>query len=380
MAALISISAPKRIRPVQMLNSARNFSNNYDTSQFDGLVLPEVPPRSISSILTLLELGTTDSISLLEWINVFESDDFFHKLSKNKLSKYKPLIWSEIAKQAKVRQIAFWRICLYLDGQHRMMPSVLMNNFHNSIKSIKEIDKQRSLLLIALSENRANDIAYYALQTSMTPKSLFFKLGLPNTIRLVQTASEELESVLSVKGFSKYSNHYLKIIKSYSDADRDLAVTRLIKQSEKTQLGESINLDESADLVTFLKNTYAPNVLHSRWNSLNLDTQRGLRDVFGAAWFADFKNFIFQLTSPKLANALNLTDTDIRQLKSRVTFWSNYQSRFHSFKVFLPLKTSQTIKSFGLSLAEHSIVEGFNHSRYETELCLLEFDEHIGMV
>ncbi|MFS1439367.1 EH signature domain-containing protein [Shewanella sp. 10N.286.48.A6] len=371
MSALISIATPKKIRPMRMINAARYQASNVDSELFDGLTLPEVPPRSIDAILSLLELGKADLISLLEWITVFESEEYFNSLSHDEQAMCKRLVWQEIAKQAKVRQIALWRMSLFFDGQKNMIPTALIVNFRESIKAIKNVDKDRCLLLIALAENKANAIAFYALQASTPPKPMFFRRGLPNTIQLLNSALSKLEVVLVTKGFEQYAGHYLKIIQSLDDIERDNAVTRLVTVSTKELLAES------TQLVQYLKNCYSPTVINSRWNHLSLVTQNILRNVFGAAWFADFKKFIFQLTSPKLADALDLTDRDITQLKSRVTFWSNYQSRFHSFKVFLPLKTSHTIKSFGLHLPEHSIVEGFNHSRFETELCLLEFDEHI---
>ena len=371
MSSLITIPKPKKVTPLHIIESAKRCANSYDKKFFDGLTLPEVPPRSVSVICDLLVSGNTARISLLEWVKLFEAGEYFDTLDSHKASSLISIIWEQIATQMNVRQLAFWRMCLYFDGQSKMIPKPLMDKFRSKMISIKSVDLQRSLLLIALDEKNENDIAYYALQTSVTPKTLFFKRGLPNNIQLLTSAKEKLENVLSQKGLTKFVDNYLQIISAYSAQEQDQAVTRLADKVETAQL------IKSHSLLHYLKDIYSPNKLNSRWGFLTSSAQESLRGVFGVAYFTDFKTFIFQLTSPKLTEALSLTSSEVKQLRSRVTFWSNYQSRIQNFKVFLPLKTSQTIKSFGLNLPDHSLVSRFTSDREVTELCLIEFEQYI---
>jgi hypothetical protein len=262
-------------------------------------------------------------------------------------------------------------MCLYFDGQEDMMPSGLMSNSYQDLAELIDIDKHRILLLRALSSRKLDDLAFYSIQCAVKPERLFIDNGLPSKLQLVEEANKYLEVVLSEKGFTKYEGSYISIINTLSEVERDETVTRLI-----VQLGKLKSID-SPRLLDYLKANYGPTKAGSRWKLLNLETQSVLRAILGSAWFSDFKDFIFQLTKPELATALNLKNSEITQLQNRVTFWSNYQSRLHSFKIFLPLKTSLIIQNFGLNLPEHTIVEGFKNHWQETEICFLEFDKYI---
>ena len=371
MATLINLAPPKIVRASKMLKVAKDFADDIDEELFKGLVLPEVPPRSISSLLSALSANESHTISLLEWFTIFEAEKFFGQQAINQNVKYRNLIWKEIRQQKKVRQIAFWRMCLYFDGQKYMLPQMLMDNLQGNLTNIKNIDKKKAQVLLAISECKADDLAYYALQSAISSKALLSQLGLPSNINFAVESDKNIEKALIKQGISKLSENYLQIISSYPTLSCDKAVSRLILASTPEQLIECSLLFE------FIKKRYSPHTRYSRWGKLEPDIQSQLKEAFGKVYFYDFKKFIFQITAPELAEALSLTASEIRQLKSRVTFWSNYQTRFHNFKIFMPLKTIKIIETFGLSIPEHSIVSGLKNERYETELCSLEFEKHI---
>jgi hypothetical protein len=371
MASLIRITPPKAISAQRMLVAANNLENSQHTKLFDNLVLPMVPPRSVNDILTLIQSGNDKYISLLEWITLFEQQDLLSDLKTNQSTRCKNLIWECLIQNSNIRHIAFWRMCLYFDGNTEMMPYKLLGNHKNDLASLVSIDKQKTLVVIAISDNNKEDLAYFALQSSLKPEHLLFKLGLPFKIGIAKESLLSLEKVLAKQGIAKFEQCYLNILTSYSDLETDAAVSRVIN---------SVNNDDIEDselLLDYIRQNYAPTSVNTRWKYLNRDTQNKLRELLGTAWFGDFKKFVFQITSQKVAAALNLTEGDINQLQKRVTFWSNYQSRLHSFKIFLPLKTSLIIKNLGIEVQEHSAVIGFESSRFETELCVLEFDNHI---
>jgi len=309
---------------------------------------------------------------LLEWINLFQSHEYFYDLTHSGAIQTYALIWAEFGCNEKLRRIALWRICQYYNGQPSMMPGELLKDCLTPLRQMQSVNPRQSLMAtIAVVENNAEKVADYSLSLAKTPSSLFAYLRLPSRLYILNDAKILLEKVLASKGIEDYSTHYITIIECYSELECDQAVQRMLYFFSKE------TLSTSELLLEFLKLNYTPSVKGTRWQYLDSGAQATLREIIGSAWFGDFKKFIFQLTSPELAEALNFSETDIRQLQSRVTFWSNYQSRFHSFKVFLPLKTAQIIKNFGLSLPENGIVEGFSNSRKETELCILEFEKHI---
>lgn len=372
MAALINIRAPENPVPHSMLSLANRLKNADDEFVFDDIVLPQLPPRQPAEIVALLKKGFAKKISLLEWINVFQSHEYFAALSHKEIIQTYDLIWAELRRNQKLQRIALWRICLYFDGQTSMMPNVLLKDCLIPLKQIKADKPRKSVMAtIAVVKNNTLVVADYSLSMAKTPTSLFASLRLPSRLNILNDAKILLEKALAKKGIEHFSANYISIIECYSDLDCDQAVQRLLSSINEKALTNSLQLLE------FLKLKYAPSVKGTRWQYLDRGAQATLREIIGSAWFGDFKKFIFQITKPEIAKALDLNITAITQLKSRVTFWSNYQTRFHSFKIFLPLKTSRIIQSFGLHLPEYAIVDGFRSSLNETELCILEFDKYV---
>ena len=293
MASLIRITPPKAISAQRMLVAANNLENNQHAKLFDNLVLPMVPPRSVNDILTLIQSGNDKSISLLEWITLFEQQDLLSDLTTNQSTRCKNIIWECLIQNSNIRHIAFWRMCLYFDGNTEMMPYKLLGNHKNDLASLVSIDKQKTLVVIAISDNNIEDLAYFALQSSLKPERLLFNLGLPFKIDIAKESLLSLEKVLAKQGIAKFEQRYLNVLTSYSDLETDAAVSRVIN---------SVNNDDIEDselLLDYIRQNYAPSAVNTRWKNLHIDTQNKLRELLGSAWFGNFKKFIFQITTPK---------------------------------------------------------------------------------
>jgi hypothetical protein len=355
-----------------MLSLANRLKNADDQFVFDDIVLPQLPPRQPAEIIALLKRGFAKKISLLEWINVFQSHEYFSALSYKGIIESYDLIWSELRRNQKLQRIALWRICLYFDGQTLMMPSKLLKDCLKPLRQMQADKPRKSVMAtIAVVEDNMLDVADYSLSMSKTPTSLFASLRLPSRLSILNNSKESLEKALVSKGVGHFSANYIAIIESYSDLDCDQAVQRLLScvNNEKLTTNEA--------LLDFLKRNYAQNIKGSRWQHLDSDSHLTLRKIIGSAWFVDFKNFVFQMTERASAEALNLNETAINQLRNRVSFWSNYQSRFINFKVFLPTKTSQVIKQLGFETSTYGSIDDLSHIKEETELCLLEFENYV---
>lgn len=351
--------------------AAHKLTDSKYVGLFDDLILPEVPPRTVNRLLSLLREGNGNLISILEWINLFDTQDLLADFNINDATQLKNLIWENIRKNSSIRHIALWRMCLYFDSNRQVLPARLLSNYKNDLETLLDIDGQKAKIVLAIADKSPELLARYSLKSSLKPEHLLIKFGLPFKLSIAKSATSKIEEVLAKINFHKYEQNYLKILEGYSLNDRDHAVVRLINKITTS------TIEKSNYLLDFIKNNYAPTAANTRWSHLCLETQQKLRELLGAAWFGDFKKFIFQITTPKIAQALRLEDREIKQLKSRVTFWSNYQSRFHSFKIFLPLKTATIIRNLGVNIPEHSIVSGFLDDRKETELCVLEFDNYL---
>ena len=122
MAALINIRVPAKPVPHSMLYLANRLQNAEDEFIFGDIVLPQLPPRQPAEIVALLKKGAANKISLLEWINLFQSHEYFSALHHAEAIQTYALIWVELGCNEKLRRIALWRICQDFNGQPSMMP------------------------------------------------------------------------------------------------------------------------------------------------------------------------------------------------------------------------------------------------------------------
>lgn len=364
---LINLNFPDIPAASGMHKLSRSIDSRLDTLLFKDVRLPELPPRDITTILDLAEAGLDSEISVLEWISLLNGKELWDNRHVNKEHSSNKLIWQVACRNHGLRYLLFWRLALHLDGQDVSFPRGLIRQFQHFQRNLLEVDKLRTSMLVGMYSGDTASLCKSTLSLRMLPSAVLAKCGLPAQVTFSQKSLKEL-----ARYWVEHAEHF--------DADVLFTVVSKLKVEDKDTFFSSAlvdipsgRLEQHKALVSKIISTYSPYVKDSRFSKLSQVAQQVVRDLIGAMSFGDFSKLITKLTQPAVAEKLGLEEWEIRQLNSRVAFWSNYQSRFLGFSVFLPTSTYTLLKQLNFH-TDDMLFHQLNNA--SCEVCVLEFEKH----
>ncbi|MEE2000709.1 EH signature domain-containing protein [Alkalimonas sp. MEB108] len=364
---LLNLNFPDIPLPSGIQSLSRNIDSALDDLLFKDVRLPELPPRDISVILNLAESGLDAQVSVLEWIALLDGKERWDSVNHNQEYSSNILIWKTACKNHGLRYLLYWRLALYLDGHEISFSKGLVKQFANFQKYLAKVDKQRTLLLTGIYSGDTSELCQRALIFRMLPAQVLSKCGLPGQIKHSKDA---------LKGLARY---WVKNNKMFGYDELFTIIAKLNDEEKDTFFSSALvdipfaKLEQQETLLKLILGIYSPYVINSRFSKLNNAAQEVIKDLIGAMSFADFSKLIAKLTEPVVAGKLGLEEWEIRQLNSRVAFWSNYQNRLLGFSVFLPTSTYSLLKQMNFitdDLLFHKLINS------NCEVCVLEFENH----
>lgn len=362
-----NFSFPEILPASGMLKLAKSIDSELDELLFKDVRLPELPPRDITTILNLAEAGLHAEISVLEWISLLNGKEQWDSTHFNQERSSNQLIWQLACRNHGLRYLLYWRLALHLDGHDVSFPRGLIRQFQHFQQNLLGADKLRTSLLVGMYSGETASLCKSTLSLRMLPSAVLAKCGLPAQVTFSQKA---------LKALARY---WVEHAKQY-DAEVLFSVVSKLKAEDKDTFFSSAlvdipsgQLEQHKALVNKIISTYSPYVKDSRFAKLSHAAQQVVRELIGAMSFGDFSKLITKLTEPAVAEKLGLEDWEIRQLNSRVAFWSNYQSRFLGFSVYLPSATYTLLKQLNFQTDDilfHQLGDA------SCEVCVLEFENH----
>lgn len=350
-------------KSMQDLASGINHKNEV---LFRDVKLPELPPRDIDTILRLVETGDEAEISVLEWITLLNGKEQWDSIHAGRARATNQLIWQTAVNHHGLRYLLYWRIILFLDGQERSMAKGLVQLFKEFQTSLMRIDRQRTTLINGFQTKTYDQLCKLSLSLKATPKQVLIKCGLPGKTQF---------SIDCIKEIPRY----------WAKHSFDFSLTSLLSFAKKLTLPEQDQFYSAAmtdipletlsgykPLIADILSLYQPNKPNSRYMQLSPSAKKVIQELIGVMSFDDFKHLIDKLTTEEIARKLQLTEKDIKQLQSRVSFWSNYQNKIVSFSVFLPISTYVLLKEYGIHIDDATLKQISNAS---CEICVLEFSD-----
>uniref|UniRef100_UPI0040475690 EH signature domain-containing protein n=1 Tax=Rheinheimera sp. TaxID=1869214 RepID=UPI0040475690 len=350
-----------------MQKLAKSIDGELDELLFKDVRLPELPPRDISTILNLAEAGLQAEISVLEWISLLNGKEQWDTTHFNQERTSNELIWRLACSNHGLRYLLYWRFAVHLDGQDMSFPRGLIRQFAHFQHQLAEVDKQRTLLLGAIYSGDISELCKSALKFRMVPINVLNKCGLPGLAAFSQK---------TLKGLARY---WVEHAKQFGTDALFAVINKLKAEGQDTFYSSAlldipvVQLEQQKALVNRIVSIYSPYIKDTRFKNLNQAAQQVVRDLIGAMSFGDFSKLIDKLTEQEVAKKLGLEEWEIRQLNSRVAFWSNYQSRFLGFSVFLPSSTFTLLKQLNFHTDDMLFYQLSNSS---CEVCVLEFENH----
>ena len=354
--------------PVQLARLASKLIDSGGNVSFRHIVIPKIPPRSITAILDLLESGLDNEISTLEWITLLDGKEHWDKSHRDKEVRTNNKIWEASVTNQNLRGFLFWRFVLFIGDSETNFPTGLARRFSQFSTKLHTVAKHKTLVTKGLMVKDYSHLCKLMLTMKTDLNHVMKQCGLPFSKQNNQPV---------IRALPKYclSN------KSIFDASNLIDITQKLNQDDRNCLYnamlEDIPIDTLAEipiLVRVLKNEYSPYAELSRHHELSDVAKSKLLKLIGAMSFNDFKKLVDLLTSEPAKSKLGLEDWEVNQLSKRISFWSNYQPKIVSFKAFVPDATYRIFEALNINLSELSIAK--LSAGAQCEVCALEFNKY----
>ncbi|MDP5133110.1 MAG: EH signature domain-containing protein [Paraglaciecola sp.] len=364
---MLNFKFPDNIAANQIIKLANSVDKQLDELLFKNVKLPELPPRDIDTILNLAEAGLESEVSVLEWITLLDLKESWDKENILRATTTNRLIWQAATRNHGLRYLLYWRLVLHLDGKDGYIGTELVQQFKTFQQELFKVDKQRSALVSGFYQKSFDELNRLMLKSKALPKKVLAKYGLPTNTNFNIEALKSLARFWFNCSDSYPVESLLSIVWQLNDVEKDcffsVALADISADKLKAQVG----------LVKEIIKRYSPHKVNSRYTYLTDRAKKTIRDFIGLMSFSDFKKLITQLTETDVASKLSLNERDIRQLNSRVTFWSNYSDKFLGFSVFVPSLTYTILAQLGFNTDDMALqkIDDAN-----CEICALEFENH----
>jgi hypothetical protein len=304
-----------------------------------GRSLPSYPSLRLSQILKLIKNGSAEAVTIIEWMGLFRDDlglDDEHSLNAS------ALLWQAISQSERISRIALFMAALKIEGQQAKFPIELMNTLDIVKPFMIGVKLQRVNWLVALRDLDTIACVEMSFQAKISPFNLALKIGMPSPNKFRDLL---LEPILTF------------IPNSPKDEDIDWLYDCLndMTRSEEISFCNKLLLEFSSllpFLETWLSQKSLPDSINTIWFEIDHHSRKLLKFHFKLSSFHAFSSLIDKICSPNIAAKLELDDRDLRQLKSRTQFWSNYSEKINQSKLLLPKSTENALR---LNSAETAI-------------------------
>lgn len=323
------------------------------------------PPRRIDAIFADVMAERFNQLTLLEWIYCLFAKTRWDQQHPDQAEPTALAIWRAATENEWLKRCLLWRIALYYGNQqfNALPASVAELLLSNETIALISNDQLLLQVLTLFRHKRFEDLAALSLQHLLTPGELLEKLHLPNQIDAVNKALDFVSCQFSQLSLVESSRlkWLLRCLTQMTRSQQLTSVEYLLLHLSKEAS------DTYSPLVRWVKQRYAPTQTNSRWNELSHQAKVALRHWIGAANYADFQRLV-----DLVLKQFNLDDKEIRQLKSRREFWSNYSDRFDQIRILLPESSAAGLKKHFLQSDVGILREDGSDP---TEVCIFDFGE-----
>ncbi|WP_258070309.1 EH signature domain-containing protein [Vibrio jasicida] len=300
--------------------------------ELGSFILPSFPPKSLREMVRLVRAGKSNEISIFEWLDVIEDQAQWDTLSAEEEVESCIATWQTIGTSYVLGDIVLFKLALSFDGTH----TAVVNNLINTIKiartskGLEALEKLRLDWLCALKESNFAQLAQYCYTLQLSVAESIKYMRFPQANQYARQINEHLLASIESGHLNDGDDVWLH---------RNFINLKTTKQQIEFCEAFILKLDqfnygELCEEVIVSK--CLPNQDDNFWNKLDYSTKQILKKKFKLSNYFDLRSISSALYSEQAAEALGFTEDQIRQIRSRSMFWSNYSSRFERVRVLLP--------------------------------------------
>jgi hypothetical protein len=323
--------------------------------------IPAYPALRLSQILKLIENGSAEVISVLEWLSVFR--DRLEIDEPAECQRACALLWQAISDDERVCRIALFCAAHYIEGQQDKFPQQLIDTLDIAQPLLNGMHLKRICWLIALRDKNFDTCIRMSNQVNASPFEYHTHLSLPST----------------QQHRSEYVGRILPFIDGGNIQNQLPWLTSCLKQmtrSEKVTFCDQMLVDYQriiTPMVTWLKAHCLPDSNDTIWFDLDGHSRSILKKHFKMSSYYSLQSLIDNICEKGTANLLGLSERDVKQLKSRSLFWSNYSENFNQTRLLIPYKTA-AVTSWDKTLEVIKLPDTLEEN---SEVCIFDIGDRI---
>lgn len=301
-----------------------------------GRPLPSYPPLRLSQILKMIENGSAEAVTIIEWLGIFKSD---LGLDDEESINASALLWQAIGQNERVSLIALYMAALHIEGQPEKFPIELIHTLEVVKPLMRGVNFKRVAWLIALREKDYACCLKICFEASLQPFRFAQQIGMPSPVKYRYELLSGILPLISNTPEKKEVVWLLDCVESMTSA-------------EAVHFYDELLLDY-AFLLPYVEELFSAHCLpdseDTLWFSLKAESRSVLKQYFKMSSYYALEHLVDEICSRRTASLLKLTERDIKQLKSRSMFWSNYSEKFNQTRILIPYKTNEALGISGLS-------------------------------
>lgn len=320
------------------------------------------PPRQGADVIRAVLEGREDDVSILEWSNLFTLPDW-PEIGERSTDDVCFLLFRAVIRRKPVTNLLLFRAALYLNGGS-YFSEVLLAKIHMLSGVVSNVHSLAVTLVVNTRDSNFSNLATEAISRGVTPFQLFSSAGLSACRELIRKTTLSAIRLASSPVLLEYSPWFSGIIRYLSKGDQ-VALVEAIATHGCQSLASDTRLVES------LRTLCDPSNESSLWYELNTEALKVLTHLLKVSQFFKIRDIARQLEKPEALNLPDMSELTQKSLRSRILFWSNYQTRLLSVRVLLPESTADFLsRNKALSFWYERMREG-----EQTEVLVLEFDD-----
>lgn len=345
---------------LRKVTSAGNVANAISHRQ-----IPSYPPLRIEQILRLIENGSSDAITVLEWLNVFRCELFF----ENDEEGYRAasLIWRAISENERLSRIALYLAGLQINGQNDKFPKLLIDSMSVAKPLLKGIHSRRVSWLIALQAEEYTSCVNMAVELKCVPTDVPKSLNLPQVTKCRRDLQNALLSLVTVDLGAETRTWFERAF-SMSTRLEMIEIVDTLLGKEKSVFSQFLN---------WLTDICHPESVDTIWFEVSEKSRQKLKSEFKLGSFFVFQSFVGVLieSAPE-----KLEEHEKKTLRNRVSFWSNYSEKIGQMKFIIPANWHLELELKSRFAELDYILSHDNERDGDNPVCLFELEKVIAIV
>lgn len=309
----------------------------------DSFILPSFPSKTLMQIVALIDNQQSHLVSIFEWLNIVEDEKQWTSLEEEQRYDACRAVWQEICLHQEVGDIVFFRIAQeFDDGMSRVVPDLTLTmKVARKAKDLNDYTLAKLDWLLSLQDKNYYSLAQTCFSRHSTIRSLLSSLNLPISNQYQFNITQHLVEV----AFNEYTD--LKQLDDWLILCVNHAKTSQLQvelfSSILGVLNDDMLLNKTKHLI---ENRCLPFSDETLWYSFNEVTKDKIRVMFELSNYYSLESVSRFLCNQHVIEALEMSEDESRQIRSRSMFWSNYTQHFSRIKILLPAKTKKLFDGY----------------------------------